>query len=71
MNRSTVFHHQVEAFLTRTGMSPTRFGMSALNDPNFVSDLRRKGRKPNLDLCEKVLVFMANYDREALFEGEA
>lgn len=70
MTRSAVFLHQIETFLTRTGMSPTAFGKAACNDPNFVHDLRKKGRRPNLDLVEAVQEFMAKADRTSLFEGE-
>jgi predicted transcriptional regulator len=69
MSRSEVFLAQVEAFLERTGMTPTAFGKAALNDPNFIRDLRQ-GRKPNLDLVEHIQEFMAQFDRAALFEGE-
>jgi hypothetical protein len=68
MTRSAVFLQQVEAFLERTGMSPTAFGKAACNDPNFVPDLR-KGRKPNLDLVESIQKFMTQHDHNVLFEG--
>lgn len=32
---------QIEAFLRRTGMPPTRFGREAVRDPRLVHDLRR------------------------------
>ena len=56
------FLSQVEAFLKRTGMPPTVFGKAALKDPNFVFDLR-SGRNPTLDLCDRVVKFMAANDR--------
>lgn len=34
------FRRDVEAFLTRTGMAPSRFGRDLLNDPGFVYRLR-------------------------------
>lgn len=69
MSRSSVFLSQIEAFLARSGMSATAFGVSATNDRNFVHDVRR-GRRPNVDMCEKVQQFIAEYDRMQLFEGE-
>jgi hypothetical protein len=32
---------EVEAFLAESAMTPTAFGMRALNDPTFVHELRR------------------------------
>jgi hypothetical protein len=43
-------------------MSASAFGMKACRDPNFVADLRR-GRKPNIDLCDQVQRWMAGRDR--------
>jgi hypothetical protein len=68
MSRSAVFLQQVETFLERTGMSPTAFGKAALNDPNFVFDLRC-GRRPNLDLVDTIQAFMAKHDRDKVFES--
>ena len=47
----------IEAFRARTGMSVTAFGTAALNDPNFIGDLRR-GRMPSLVLIDRVREFM-------------
>ncbi len=51
------FLSEIDAFLIRRGMSPSAFGKAALNDPNFVADLR-VGRKPNLGLVERVYTFI-------------
>jgi hypothetical protein len=32
---------EVESFLTRSGMTPTRFGVEAMSDRTFVRNLRR------------------------------
>lgn len=61
------FRSRVEAFLTRSEMSASRFGREAVGDPNFVSDLR-DGRAPSLTLVNKVLAFIAAREQTA---GEA
>lgn len=48
---------EIETFLVESGMSATAFGKSAVNDPNFVGDVRR-GRMPNLGLVERVQKFI-------------
>jgi 2,4-dienoyl-CoA reductase-like NADH-dependent reductase (Old Yellow Enzyme family) len=70
MSRSSLFLKQIEAFLARSGMTATGFGKAVVKDPNFVHDLR-SGRRPNLDLCDRCLEFIAEYDRKALFENGA
>ncbi len=49
----------IEAFLTRTGMSATRFGKEAATDPRLVFDLRTKGRAPSARLMDQVNQYMA------------
>ena len=58
------FLDEIEAFLKRTGMSATAFGRSALNDPNFVHDLR-DGRMPNLGLVGRVHRFIRSQKASA------
>ena len=55
------FVARVEAFLDRSEMAASRFGLLACNDPNFVLDLR-EGRRPNPDLMDSVDAFMAAED---------
>lgn len=52
------FKKKVEQFLESTGMSPTVFGRTALNDPNFVFDLRSDKRSPSIRTLEKINAFM-------------
>lgn len=59
MTLSEQFLAEVDAFLSRTGMDPTRFGRQALNDPNFVFSVR-KGRSPSLRTIDRVRQFMAD-----------
>lgn len=48
------FMAEVEGFLSRSGMAPTRFGQDAVGDPNLVRNLR-EGRSPSLKTVERVL----------------
>lgn len=51
------FTNRIENFLTSSGLTPTRFGREAVNDPNFVFELR-KGRRPNLENVNRVLEYI-------------
>lgn len=51
----------IEKFLTDTGMLPTAFGKDALNDPNFVFDLRQ-GRDYRNSTAERIKNFIENYN---------
>ena len=57
------FRAELEAFLERTGMAPTRLGKDSVGDPRFVFDLREKGRAPSARLMDAVTEFMANHDK--------
>jgi hypothetical protein len=46
--------HRIEAFLKRTGMSPTSFGREAAGDPKLVHDLRC-GREPRRATERRIL----------------
>jgi hypothetical protein len=52
------FLREIEAFLSKSGMSASRFGKEALGDPSFINDLRN-GRMPNLRLVHRVNGFIA------------
>ena len=47
----------VEAYLTRAGLSPTRFGRIVVHDPRFVFDLRA-GRRPRRRVHGKVTAYL-------------
>lgn len=49
---------EIEAFLSRSEMSPTAFGRSAVRDPSFVFKLR-DGREPRRKTREKAMTFLA------------
>ena len=51
------FRNEVEAFLSRTGMKPGKFGTGAVGDPSFVQKLR-SGASPRLTTVEKVRRWM-------------
>ena len=57
------FHGRLSAFLRRTGLRPTTFGMKALGDPNLIRQIRA-GRSPSLRTADRVLDFMAAYERD-------
>lgn len=50
---------EIERFIVEHEMSATAFGMEALNDPAFVSQLRA-GRDIKLSTMARVQAFMAN-----------
>lgn len=64
------FVEQIEAFLKRSGMTPTAFGVAAVGDGNFVRDLR-EGRMPGLRLIGKVDAYIKAHDQTALAPSEA
>lgn len=56
-----MFLADVEEFLANSGMSASAFGKAALNDPNFVGDLRA-GRAPTLSLVHRIYQFMTEHE---------
>ena len=58
------FNSRVSAFLGRTGLSPTTFGMKALGDPNLMRQIDG-GRSLSLRTTDRVLAFMADYDLDS------
>lgn len=55
---------EIERFLDKHDMAPTRFGSLAMADPSFVSDLQQ-GRDIKWSTVEKVRAFMAEFRGEA------
>lgn len=64
------FVQSVEAYLQRTGMTATAFGIAAINDRTFVFELRR-GRSPSLKVVERVLAFIERGQSEQAPAPEA
>ena len=56
------FRSRVRAFLERSRLSPTRFGRMALGKPSLLRRIER-GRSPTLRTADRILAFMAEYDR--------
>lgn len=54
---------EVDAFLQRTGMTQTAFGLRVLNDASFVRRLRQ-GLDVRLSTVERLRSFMREYERE-------
>lgn len=63
MSYSDRFREEVEAFLTKSGMSATRLGKEALGDPRFVFDMRKKGRAPSTRVMDLVVAFMEKHEK--------
>ena len=55
------FKSRVSAFLGRTGLRPTTFGMKALGDAHLMRQLDG-GRSLSLRTADRVLAFVADYD---------
>jgi hypothetical protein len=53
---------EIDAFRTKSGMSATAFGTDCLNDPNFIPDLRRRGRLPSVATMDKVRAFIRHHE---------
>ncbi len=60
MRQTERLQRRVEAFLKRTGLSATAFGVAALKDPNFVTEMRN-GRSARDKTVERVESFMKGY----------
>lgn len=60
----TQLREQIEAFLERTGMAPSRFGLDAMGDGALLPQLKA-GRSLSLKNAERVVRFMSEYDDTA------
>lgn len=56
----TSFPDDIAAFIAAHDLTERQFGVLALNDKNFVPDLRM-GRSPSMNTVAKVQRFMAMY----------
>ena len=62
---------RIEAFCRRHDMAESRFGREAVNNPAFVSGLRRDPPvSPTLETLNRVKAFMADTDATAEAEAE-
>jgi len=70
MSEIEAFRARVEAFISKRGWTPTRFGREAARDPLFVFQLR-DGREPRTATRQKVAEFMDEGDAAELDAGAA
>jgi len=54
---------EIEAFLVKHGMAPSRFGALAIGDARLVADLQT-GRDPKASTVDRVRRFMSEYQPE-------
>ena len=64
MINQTYLTDMIDTFLLKSGMSPTQLGRNALNDRNFVSDVRSKKRSPNLRTVEKLEKYIFGFSNK-------
>ena len=64
------FLAEIEAFLRRAKMAASAFGRAAVNDSDFVKDLR-DGRSPSLKTVARVRDFIAAHEVTAKLMAEA
>ena len=64
MNRTTreLILDEIEAFLSRSGMDPTRFGRECVNDPSFVRRLRA-GTDIRTRTIDRIREFIGAHER--------
>jgi len=55
---------EIEAFIATHGMSPSRFGVEAVNDKCLIGDMRN-GRRLWPETESRVRLFMATYKADA------
>lgn len=60
MSEIAEFASEIEAFLKRHSMSPSKFGSEIAGDPQFVFDLRG-GREPRSDTRQRIRTAMENH----------
>ena len=58
---------EIEAFLARSGLTATKFGVAAVNDGHLVANLR-KGNSVTLKTVDRVRAYMAQ-EREQTRRG--
>lgn len=56
---------QIEAFLVKAQMAPSKFGRDAIGDAALVFQLRENKRSLSLRTAEKVMQFMSDWTPEA------
>lgn len=59
------FLKEIQAFLKAQKMSPSTFGMKAMRDKSFVTDVMIEGRDVKTSTIERVRKFMRDYEKES------
>lgn len=60
---------QIDAFLERQQMKPSRLGRDVLGEPQFVSQVRA-GRMPGLHTLSKLIAFMKRRDEQLFMASD-
>lgn len=63
MTDTADFIKDIKVFLARHDMAPSRLGMDALNDPNFVFDLFSDKVSPSLRRVDRVREYMRKVNK--------
>jgi Tfp pilus assembly protein PilX len=63
MSSAEALLRDIEAFLQRTGITPTQFGLEAMNNSSFVRQLRN-GSGVTLRTLDKVRAFMTDWEKK-------
>jgi predicted transcriptional regulator len=58
------FLKEIQAFLRAHRMQPSTFGLKAMNDKSFVTDLMINGRDVKTSTIERVRKFMREYEKD-------
>lgn len=48
----------IDGYIARTKITPTKFGIDAVKDPNLVRQLKNNKRAPNLRTVDKIMNFI-------------
>lgn len=62
-------NQQVEQFLRKNSMTPTKFGRLAVRDPRLVLDMRM-GREIRPEMTQKLEYFMDSFSSQDNFSGQ-
>jgi hypothetical protein len=62
---------RIEAFMAKHQMNRRRFGVNALNDPNFFYDLKAGRRTPTIETAQKIEDYMASFEKPKRKAGAA
>lgn len=55
---------KIDIFLHKAGMTESRFGRNALNDPAFVRRLRNSAHSPRQTTIERIEKYISSYESD-------